>query len=64
MRCAQSRPSSLTAASLAVSREKVDAYMGRAVARVVVAFCAYTRAAAATQVDFNAFEQQLVLHMR
>ena len=47
-----------------MSREKVDAYMGRAVARVVVAFCAYTRAAAATQVDFNAFEQQLVLHMR
>jgi len=51
-------------ANATVSREKVDLYMGRAVSRVVTAFCAYTRAAAARAVDFNAFEQHLVLHMR
>jgi hypothetical protein len=37
--------------------------MGRAVARVVTAFCAFTRAAAASRVDYNAFEQQLLMHM-
>ena len=47
-----------------MSREKVDLYMGRAVARVVSAFCAYTRQAAAARVDYNAFEQQLLMHMR
>ena len=37
--------------------------MGRAVAKVVKAFCAFVRDAAAHAVDYGAFERQLVMHM-
>ena len=47
----------------AVTAEKVERYMGRAVASVVKAFCEYVRRAAADAVDFSAFEGQLVMHM-
>ena len=47
----------------AVTHEKVERYMGRAVACVVAAFCAFCKAAADRAVDYGAFERELVMHM-
>ena len=46
-----------------MTHEKVERYMGRAVACVVAAFCAFCKAAADRAVDYGAFERELVMHM-
>jgi hypothetical protein len=46
-----------------VTTEKVERYMGRAVARVVKAFCEYARSAAAHTVDYTSFRERLVMHL-
>jgi hypothetical protein len=47
-------------AARAVTDEKVEAYMGRRVAKVVKGFCAWARAEAARCVDYSAFADRLV----